>query len=85
MIDLDSPTRISWFRIFNDLKAGGWSLYRIEAEMGVAKTTLLGWKSGAEPRHADGEMLISLWQTVTSKQRENLPIEKRFENAYHRK
>lgn len=85
MTELETPTRISWFRVFNELKAAGWSLYRIENELDIAKSTLNGWKDGAEPKHTDGEMLIKLWQIVTSKQRTELPIERRFQNAYRRK
>jgi hypothetical protein len=86
MIDLDTlPIRISWFRVFSDLKVKGWSLYRIEDELDIAKSTLNGWKAGAEPKHYDGETIISLWVIVTGKAREELPKERRYQNAYHRK
>jgi len=80
-----TDTRISWFRLFAELKASGWSLYRIVGHLGVSKSTLIGWKMGVEPRHADGERLIVLWLEVTGKQRGELPVERRYPNAYARR
>lgn len=81
----DTDIRISWFRLFNEMKVNGWSLYRIEAHLHIAKSTLIGWKEGVEPRHADGEKLIELWQEVTSQTRGELPLERRYPNAYNRR
>jgi len=78
-------TRISWFRLFAELKANGWSLYRIVGHLGVSKSTLIGWKMGVEPKHADGERLIELWLEVTGKHRGELPSERRYPNAYSRR
>lgn len=85
MIAAVVDTRIAWFRVFDELKRADWSVYRIEREIGVPKTTLLGWKTGAEPKHADGERLINLWQSVTDKPRDQLPIERRYQSAYRRR
>lgn len=85
MLTPPTETRISWFRLFADMKAEGWSLYDIENELGIAKSTLTGWKDGVEPKHADGERLIEFWCMVTAKQRAELPTEPRYPNAYQRK
>lgn len=85
MIAAVADTRIDWFRVFFELKCAEWSLYRIEKSISVPKTTLIGWKNGAEPKHADGERFIQLWQDVTGKPRDELPIERRFQSAYRRK
>ncbi|MDO8298457.1 hypothetical protein [Lacisediminimonas sp.] len=79
-----TETRVSWFRIFNDLKVRGWSVYRIEEHLDVAKSTMLGWKAGAEPRHADGELLIVLWIQVTGEARDALPLERRYPSGHSR-
>lgn len=78
-------TRISWFRVFNELKIRGWTLYRIADELEIPKTTLIGWKTGAEPRHFDGERLIDLWREVTGQERGALPTERRYPSAYRRR
>lgn len=78
-------TRVNWFQLFVELKSNGWSLYRLVEHLGVSKSTLIGWKMSVEPRHADGERLILLWLEVTQKQRGELPMERRYPNAYSRK
>jgi len=80
-----TETRVNWFLLFAQLKEKGWSLYRIVGHLDVPKTTLLGWKMGVEPKHADGERLIQLWLEVTGLQRAELPIERRYPNAYSRR
>lgn len=77
--------RINWFRVCCDLKAARRSFSKIEKDTGIARTTLFGWKSGSEPRHCEGELLINYWMEVTGKAREDLPMEVRFQTAYRRK
>lgn len=79
-----TETRISWFRLFADLKSEGWTLYDVVKELKISKSTLLGWKMGVEPKHADGERLIELWSMVTAKDRAVLPVERRYPNAFQR-
>ncbi len=74
--------RIDWFSVFADLKRAAWSMYRIESQLHIPKTTLLGWKDGAEPKHFDGERLIQLWTDVTGQKREQLPVERRMPSAF---
>ncbi|MCI1005221.1 hypothetical protein [Herbaspirillum sp. C7C8] len=74
--------RINWFNVFADLKRAAWSMYRIESQLHIPKTTLLGWKDGAEPKHFDGERLIQLWTDVTGQKREQLPVERRMPSAF---
>lgn len=68
-------TRVDWFRIIDDLKRQGVSLYGIEAAIGVSPQKLCGYKQGSEPRHNDGELLLGLWCQVTNKGREAAPLE----------
>lgn len=69
---------VNWFRIYADLQTCGWHLAKIAKEIGIARTTLMGWKQGADPRHSDGELMISLWQQVTGKKRRELPLERKY-------
>ncbi len=71
----ETTTRIDWFRIIDELKRQGVSLYGIEAAIGVSPQKLCGYKQGSEPRHKDGESLLGLWCQVTGKGREVAPVE----------
>lgn len=84
--DIDTEVRISWFRVFGELSGRGWNLYRIAEEFDINRTTMLGWKAGASPKHEDGETIIRLWQIVTNKTRDELPTERRQRSAsYYRR
>lgn len=54
--------RIDWFRILADLRVQGYSLYAVADETGIPRKTLDGYRSGSEPRHSDGELLLALWE-----------------------
>ncbi len=57
--------RVDWFRIIADLNGRGLSTHDISSRIGVAQSTLIGWKNdGAEPRYSDGNKLIILWQEI---------------------
>lgn len=68
-----TENRIDWFQVIADLGRLGVPSQMIADSVGVAKSTLLGWKQGAEPKHGDGERLIAFWCRVTERQREALP------------
>ena len=60
MIHVDDR-RVDWFAVLCDLKRCGFAAQGVAEEIGVAKSTLFGWKQGAEPKHGDGERLIAFW------------------------
>lgn len=67
---------VDWFMVLADLKAVGLSTYAVADLINVPKGTLLGWKNtGAEPKHSDGEKLISLWCSSQKRPRAELPKE----------
>ncbi|QGW75980.1 hypothetical protein GPJ81_04605 [Pseudomonas alkylphenolica] len=39
-------------------------------EIGIARTTLIGWRQGAEPRYSEGERLVLLWCKITGESRD---------------
>lgn len=47
-----------------DLRVQGYSLYAVAEETGIPRKTIDGFRSGSEPRHSDGELLIALWERV---------------------
>ena len=71
--------RIDWFQVISDLGRRGFPSQLIADSIGVAKSTLLGWKQGAEPKHGDGEKLIAFWCQASWKDRGALPMIGRFD------
>ncbi|MBD9459133.1 hypothetical protein IB241_15730 [Pseudomonas sp. PDM05] len=66
--------RVDWFKVITGLTNTGYSLNTVSAAVGVARTTLIGWKQGAEPRYTEGERLVSFWSQVTGRDRSKLPM-----------
>lgn len=59
--------RIDWFRVLVDLSENGWSKTRVAAHLGRSDGWVMHLKNSpdADPRHRDGEELLSLWADVT--------------------
>ncbi|WP_431742387.1 hypothetical protein [Pseudomonas sp.] len=68
------PRRIDWFRVITAVLRSGYSIQSAADAIGVARTTLIGWKQGAEPRYSEGERLVLLWCQVTGLERSSLPM-----------
>lgn len=65
--------RVDWFRILDDLKRQGFSLYVLDELLLIPKSSLIRYKEGSEPNHATGEKLIGFWCQVTANERECVP------------
>ncbi|ANA34460.1 hypothetical protein LMG18090_04037 [Ralstonia mannitolilytica] len=57
--------RIDWFRVFVQLKDEGYSLNDVSHFTDIPKSTLIGWKNGAEPKHSQGVCLLTFWAQAT--------------------
>jgi hypothetical protein len=68
-----ADVRVDWFQVITGLSRAGFSPQSVADEVGVARTTLLGWKQGAEPRYTEGERLVAFWCQATGKDRNTLP------------
>ena len=56
--------RVDWWRLLEDLRRTGLSLEAISGAVSIPKSTLLGYRNlDAEPKHADGTLLVALWKT----------------------
>ncbi|WP_286973566.1 hypothetical protein [Pseudomonas sp.] len=66
--------RVDWFQVITALGRAGYSPQSVADAIGVARTTLLGWKQGAEPRYTEGEKLVAFWCQTTGSKRERLPM-----------
>jgi len=73
---MSRAVRVDWFRVVAELQGKGYNIENIAAAIGVAKSTLMGWRNFPyhEPRHADGERLVQLWCRVLAQPREALPL-----------
>ena len=65
--------RINWFRVLQDLQEHHMPVIAVAKNINLPKSTILGWKQDAEPRHGDGELLLALWVKVTGKPRDKAP------------
>ncbi len=64
MTELAHGQRVDWWRLLEDLRRAGLSLESISGATKIPKSTLLGYRNlDAEPKHADGSVLVSLWKT----------------------
>lgn len=65
--------RIDWFQVLTDLARAGVPVASVATAIRVPKSTILGWKQGAEPKFTDGERLVALWVGLTARPAEQLP------------
>lgn len=70
--------RVDWWQIVVDLSRKGMAQQEVGRAINKPSSTVHGWKMGAEPKHADGEILIALWCEKTGNTRELVPMTSRF-------
>lgn len=63
MIDL----RIDWFRVIADLCDGGSSLYKLSMTTRIPRSSLQSYRSGVEPSHSVGSLLLIAWSVKTGR------------------
>lgn len=71
--------RVNWFLVIIELARRGYTASAIGTAVDHPKSTVLGWKQGAEPKHCDGEKIIDLWCSVTGLGRDQLPVISRYD------
>lgn len=67
------PERVDWFQVLVDLGRCGVPASSAAAAIGIPKSTVQGWKQGAEPKFTDGEKLVALWVGITGKAAVDVP------------
>jgi hypothetical protein len=65
---------LDWPTILGALGDGDRS---IGLALGVARSTVRGWRAGGEPKHCDGELILQHWTKATGKPREQAPRQPR--------
>lgn len=73
-----SDIRVDWFRVLVDIQAEGYSMYAISHFTRIPKTTLLGYKQGAQPIYNTGLTLIRCWAEATGKTPDKVPTVSRY-------
>lgn len=68
-----SQRRVDWFIVLDELGRYGYSLHALEVILGIPYSTLWGYKSGAEPRFVDGEVLVKFYMHLTERERDEVP------------
>lgn len=71
--------RVDWFRILDDLKRQGFSLYALDGLLMIPRSTLIRYKQGSEPNHMTGEKLIDFWCQAMGNPRELVPMISRYD------
>lgn len=55
--------RVDWEKVIEDLRRSGLSVEAMAESTKIPRSTLLGYRNlDAEPKHADGEVLLRLWR-----------------------
>jgi len=63
MAESEVSRRVDWWRVITDLSCKGMTMEAISSSASVPLSTLAGYKNlNVEPKHADGERLLSLWR-----------------------
>ena len=65
---------VYWFMLITSILRAGYSIQSTAEVIGVPRSTLIGWKQGAEPRYTEGERLVSFWCQITGNDRSRLPM-----------
>lgn len=68
-----TQSRVDWFRILVELGQHGYSLHMLAMVLDIPYSTLQGYKSGAEPRYVDGEVLAKFYTQITARERGEFP------------
>lgn len=55
---------IDWKRLMDELRAAGWTPYRVAYALGADHPTVYHWSKGTEPRHSYGAALIVLHRHI---------------------
>lgn len=63
LTSIDPQQRVDWWKVMDDLSKAGMTMEAVSAAVSIPVSTLAGYKnSNVEPKHADGERLVALWQ-----------------------
>jgi hypothetical protein len=70
-----------WSALIYSLRRQGFTFPQLAQQLGIAKSTLIGYRDGATPKHPDGEVLLQFWLNITHSERGTEPKTIRFMNG----
>lgn len=72
------PPEVDWFRVIVCLERNGYPQRDIAEAMGMSQSWVMHLKNSpkAQPRHRDGERLLTLWCEVMDKPMDDVPRER---------
>ncbi|QGH62727.1 hypothetical protein [Serratia proteamaculans] len=76
---------VDWFRIITEVERSGMTQRVIANHLAVAPSTVFYWKQGNQPRYAEGEALIRLWELVTEHEAHQLPYSQEPYTRYRKR
>jgi hypothetical protein len=68
-----SDIRVDWFRLLCQLKDEGYSFHGISHLTQIPKSTLIGYKQGAQPSYHQGVVLVQCWAQALGKDPADVP------------
>lgn len=66
--------RVDWFRLLVQLGAEGYSLYAVSHFTAIPKSTLIGYKQGAQPSYHNGVVLLRFWSQSCGQDQAQAPM-----------
>lgn len=73
-----TDVRVDWFRLLDQLKDVGYSLYAVSHFTGIPKSTLIGYKQGSQPSYHHGVRLVAFWAEAGGKEIADVPTISQF-------
>lgn len=73
-----SDVRVDWFRLLDQLKDVGYSLYDVSFFTEIPKSTLIGYKNGSQPPYHQGLCLVQFWAEATNSSVAEVPTVNQF-------
>lgn len=63
-MEIAYPVVIDWTRLMTELRAAGWTPYKVAITLCTDHPTAYSWEKGSEPRHSYGAALLVLHRNV---------------------
>lgn len=63
-VEFAYPVITDWPRVMRELRAAGWTPYKVALTLCCEHPTAYSWEKGSEPRHSLGAALLNLHRAV---------------------
>lgn len=73
-VHVNAQAVVNWEAVIDDLRRQGLTMHKIAQECEIDRTSLYFYRDGGQPKHPDGEKLITLWMGMTNHTRNQVPM-----------